>query len=485
MSDSLTRSPFRVAIVGRPNVGKSAIFNRLVGRPISIVHDQPGVTRDRIASEVRPKGGIHYELIDTGGIGATLDDGFAAQVRAEADIAIETADLILFVADAREGINPVDLDLTKVLRKGGQPVVVIANKVDTARSDPHADEFSAFGFGDLIALSAAHGRNFDILEQRIQTLLTGLGATATEEVEDDEDAPKRSRSQTRSDRVELETRPCHIAIVGRPNVGKSSLVNALLNDDRTIVSDVAGTTRDAIDIPYTRDGRDYVLIDTAGLRRRQQMDTSVEVFSAMRTERSIRRADIVLMVIDAATGVVAQDRRITRTILDENKPCVVLLNKFDLYHPGARFHDRVEQFKEEMGDALFYLDYAPKVGVSAKEREFLGMIFKAVESVRRSAETPASTGMLNRILREAIERNPPPMKGGRRLKLLYATQKRDDRARTISVPEYVLFVNHAELLTRTYQRYLETKIREKFPMEGLPFVFTIKAREKRDERHKH
>ncbi|MCB1079991.1 MAG: 50S ribosome-binding GTPase, partial [Verrucomicrobiae bacterium] len=240
--------------------------------------------------------------------------------------------------------------------------------------------------------------------------------------------------------------------MGRPNVGKSSLVNGILNDERTIVSDVAGTTRDAVDIPYSRDGRDYTLIDTAGLRRRQQMDTSVEVFSAMRTERSIRRADICLMVIDASTGVVAQDRRITRTILDANKPCIILLNKFDLYHPEARFHDRVEQFQEEMGDALFYLDYAPKVAVSAKEREFLGMIFKAVERVRRSAETPVPTGVLNRLLREAIERNPPPMKGGKRLKLLYATQKREDRTLTIPVPEYVLFVNHAELLTRTYQR---------------------------------
>ncbi|MCB1091585.1 MAG: ribosome biogenesis GTPase Der, partial [Verrucomicrobiae bacterium] len=376
----------------------------------------------------------------------------------------------------RDGITTIDQELAKVLRKGGQPVIILANKVDTARTDPHAAEFSSFGFGEAIPLSAAHGRNFDVLDRRIQGELAKINiATASDESDD---------STEGSDRVMSTGRPCHIAIVGRPNVGKSSLVNGILNDERTIVSDVAGTTRDAVDIPYSRDGRDYTLIDTAGLRRRQQMDTSVEVFSAMRTERSIRRADICLMVIDASTGVVAQDRRITRTILDANKPCIILLNKFDLYHPEARFHDRVEQFQEEMGDALFYLDYAPKVAVSAKEREFLGMIFKAVERVRRSAETPVPTGVLNRLLREAIERNPPPMKGGKRLKLLYATQKREDRTLTIPVPEYVLFVNHAELLTRTYQRYLETTIRDKFPMEGLPFVFTIKAREKRDPRKK-
>ncbi|MCB1089003.1 MAG: 50S ribosome-binding GTPase, partial [Verrucomicrobiae bacterium] len=247
MSASASRSLPRIAIVGRPNVGKSAIFNRLVGRPIAIVHDQPGVTRDRIASECRPKGRIPYELTDTGGIGATLDDGFAAQVRAEADIAIETADLILFAVDARDGITTIDQELAKVLRKGGQPVIILANKVDTARTDPHAAEFSSFGFGEAIPLSAAHGRNFDVLDRRIQGELAKINiATAADESDD---------SAEGSDRVISTDRPCHIAIVGRPNVGKSSLVNGILNDERTIVSDVAGTTRDAVDIPYSRDGR--------------------------------------------------------------------------------------------------------------------------------------------------------------------------------------------------------------------------------------
>ncbi len=460
----------RVAIVGRPNVGKSAIFNRLVGRPIAIVHDQPGVTRDRIASECRRPGLYAYELTDTGGIGATLDDGFAAQVRAEADIAIETADVILFAVDAREGITTIDLELCQVLQKSGRKVILIANKIDTPRSDPHAAEFSTFGFGAPVPLSAAHGRNFDLLERRLNQELAAFGG------------PVGKEGRKSPEELADEKPPCRIAIVGRPNVGKSSLVNAILKDERTIVSDVAGTTRDAVDIPYSRNGRDYVLIDTAGLRRRQQMDTSVEVFSAMRTERSIRRADVCLLVIDAATGVVSGDRRIARTVLDANKPCLILLNKFDLYHPEARYHDRIEQFREETGDDLFFLPYAPRVAVSAKDRQHLGKIFKSIDKVRRGAQSPVPTGVLNRLLREAIERNPPPMKGGKRLKLLYATQKREDRERVVPVPEYLLFVNYANLLTRTYERFLEAQIRDQFPMEGLPFVFTVKSRRKPEDR---
>ena len=212
------------------------------------------------------------------------------------------------------------------------------------------------------------------------------------------------------------------------------------------------------------------------------MDTSVEVFSAMRTERSIRRADICLLVIDATSGVVSGDRRIARLVIDANKPCIILLNKFDLYHPDARYSDRIEQFREEMGDDLFFLPYAPRVAVSAKDRQHLGKIFKAIEKVRGGAQDPVPTGVLNRLLREAIDRNPPPVKSGKRLKLLYATQKREDRPQVVPVPEYLLFVNYANLLTRTYERFLENQIREQFPMEGLPFVFNVKSRRKPEER---
>ena len=447
----------RIAIVGRPNVGKSAIFNRLAGRRISIVHDQPGVTRDRIATEVT-RARIPYELCDTGGIGALLDDGFAEQVKTEADIAIAASDLILFVVDAREGLHPVDREISRLLRASGRPVLLLVNKVDTAKTDPLTPEFAALGFEIQLDLSAAHGRNFGELEERIHEALSSMGFSAG-----------ARESSTGPE-------PVKIAIVGRPNVGKSSLINALLNDHRAIVSDVAGTTRDALDVPYERDGDPYLLIDTAGIRKRTRRDTSVEVFSVMRSEKSIRRADICLLVIDASSGVTSQDRRIAKIVIDENKPCIVVLNKFDLYHPDANYRDRIEQFREELGDDLFFLPYAPKVAISAKHRDHLGKIFEAVKRVVSAAAAPVPTGALNRLLHHAIERNPPPVRTGKRLKLLYATQRREDEPRRVPVPEYLLFVNHAALLTRTYERFLENQIRSEYPMEGLPFVFAVKSR---------
>ncbi len=465
----------RVAIVGRPNVGKSAIFNRLAKRRISIVHDEAGVTRDRIASECwvgRPGYGFGYELTDTGGIGAALDDGFAKQVRMEADVAIGSAELILFAVDAREGIHPIDLELASMLRKGRAPVILVANKVDTFKTDDEAAEFSALGFKNQINVSAAHGRNFSELEATIEEFFTNKQGSVGE--------------PTGSDREEEENyndeKPVKIAIVGRPNVGKSSLINAIMNDERTIVSDVAGTTRDAVDVPYERDGKKYTLIDTAGIRKRGKRDTSVEVFSVMRSERSIRRADVCLLVIDASTGVVSQDRRIVKMVLDEQKPCIILLNKFDLYFPEAKFQDRIDNFREDIGDDLFFLNYAPRIAISAKERQYLGKIFKAISKVVEAAQDPIPTGQLNRLMQHAIEKNPPPARGGKRLKLLYATQKRSDRPKLVPVPEYMLFVNDANLMTRTYERYLENQIREIHPMEGLPFLFTPNSRAKRTQK---
>ncbi|MDF1740501.1 MAG: ribosome biogenesis GTPase Der [Verrucomicrobiales bacterium] len=450
----------QVAIVGRPNVGKSAIFNTLAGRRIAIVHDQPGVTRDRIATECKDAR-IPYELTDTGGIGAVIDDGFAEQVRIEADIAIHTSDLILFVVDVREGVHPIDHELADVLRKGDAPVLLVVNKVDTTKSDNETAAFSKLGFENQVNVSAAHTRNFGELDEEIYGYLKHLeieASEADEEEEDEEDPGVR------------------IAIVGRPNVGKSSLINAILNDERSIVSNVAGTTRDAVDVPYTRDAKKYTLIDTAGIRKRGNRDTSVEVFSVMRSEKSIRRADICLLVIDASSGVVSQDRRIAKMVIEANRPCIVLLNKFDLFHPDAKYQDRIEQFKEELGDDLFFLPYAPKVAISAKNRQYLGKIFNAVQDVLKAAAAPIPTGLLNRLLQQAIERNPPPVRHSKRLKLLYATQRREDKPATVPVPEYLLFVNHANLLTRTYERFLENQIRKQYPMEGLPFVFRVRSR---------
>jgi len=454
----------KVAIVGRPNVGKSAIFNRLAKRRIAIVHDQPGVTRDRLSVECL-RARVPYELTDTGGIGAALDDGFAEQVRMEADIAIASADLILFVVDAREGLHPIDQELALVLRRSESPVILVVNKVDTEKTDPDAAEFVRLGFSEAIAVSAAHGRRFDELERQLAETLQPL---ATE--------LKRRAS---GDEGEGEP-PVKVAIVGRPNVGKSSLVNAILNDERSIVSEIAGTTRDAVDVPYERDGKGFLLIDTAGIRQQTRRDTSVEVFSVMRSEKSIRRADLCLLVIDASSGVVSQDRRVAKIILDAKKPCIVVLNKFDLYHPSGKFQERIDQFREELGDELFFLPYAPKVAVSAKNRQHLGKIFEAVDEVVEAAARPVPTGALNRLMQFALERNPPPVRQGKRLKLLYATQRREDRPGPVPVPEYLLFVNYANLLTRTYERFLENQIRKEFPMEGLPFVFYTRSRLKRE-----
>ncbi len=452
----------QIAIVGRPNVGKSAIFNCIAKRRIAIVHNEPGVTRDRVATDCQRPEGISYELTDTGGIGALLDDGFANQVRAEADIAIESADLILFVVDAREGVHPIDRELANILRSGGAPVIILANKVDTDITNLDAAEFSVLGFKNQVNTSAAHGRNFGQLEELIQTSLSELGL-----------------KNLQTDGAEIP--PVKIAIVGRPNVGKSSLINGILEDDRSIVSNVAGTTRDAIDVPYQRDAKDYTLIDTAGIRKRNSRDTSVEVFSVMRSEKSIRRADLCLLVIDASSGVVSQDRRIARMVIDAKRPCIVILNKFDLYHPDADFQDRIDQFREELGDDLFFLPYAPKVAVSAKNKEFLGKIFHEIENVVEAASKPITTSVLNQLLQRSIERNPPPVRHSKRLKLLYATQKRSDIPQAVPVPEYLLFVNYAKLLTRTYERFLENQIRKEHPMEGLPFIFRARSRISKDK----
>ncbi|MDB4662037.1 ribosome biogenesis GTPase Der [Verrucomicrobiales bacterium] len=474
----------RVAIVGRPNVGKSAIFNRLAKRRISIVHDEPGVTRDRISAECwigRRGTGAPFELMDTGGIGATLDDGFAKQVRAEADIAIETADLILFAVDAREGIHPIDQDLAEVLRRGKADVILIANKVDTHKTEADAAEFVELGFYNQINISAAHGRNFSELEAAIEEVLTKKQGLINESIlSDRENEEEGEIDEASGDAIEGTAgsdAPIKVAIVGRPNVGKSSLINALLKDERSIVSDIAGTTRDAVDVPYERNGKKYIMIDTAGIRKRGKRDTSVEVFSVMRSERSIERADICLLVIDASSGVVTQDRRIVKMVLDSNKPCIILLNKFDLYFPDGNFADRIENFREDIGEDLFFLNYAPRLAISAKNRQYLGKIFQKIEDVVEASQNPIPTSALNKLMGFSIEKNQPPAKRGKRLKLLYATQRREDRPGLVPVPEYILFVNYGNLLTRTYERYLENQIRETYPMEGLPFVFTVRSRE--------
>ena len=452
-----------VAIVGRPNVGKSALFNRLAKRKIAIVHDQPGVTRDRISAPCMATA-IPCTIIDTGGIGATLDDGFAAQVSLEADIAMQTAELILFVVDAQDGLTPVDLDLGGKLRKAKPPVMLVVNKVDDDKHTRHADEFARLGFGEAIRVSAEHGKGMQFLTDRIDEFLKPLAGEIEEAVAAAEEAGIK------------------LAIIGKPNAGKSSLVNAILQDQRTIVSEIAGTTRDAIDMPCEFAGERFTLIDTAGLRPRSKRDTSVEVFSAMRSERSVRRADLCVLVIDIAAGVSSQDRKIAQQILEEKKPCLIVLNKFDLYHPDAPMKERKLEAEDHVRRELFFLAYAPFLTVSAKSGQAVELVLKEVLKIQKGAKKVPSTGKLNRMLQEAFQINPPPSdkKSAKRLKLYYATAAVEEKYSTIPVPTFVLFVNDKSLMPKSYEQYLSNRLREFNPVAGVPIVFSVRSRDRRE-----
>ncbi len=448
-----------VAIVGRPNVGKSALFNRLAGRRIAIVHDQPGVTRDRItAPAALPE--TPCELIDTGGIGEGADETFSDVVTTEAEIAIAAADLILFVVDARAGLTSVDETLAQILRKASCPIRLIINKADHREQEDSSSEFARLGFGSGLPTSAEHGRNIEALAELVDEVL----------------APMVSESEEVAATQEKEG--LSIAVVGRPNAGKSSLINAILKDERTIVSDVAGTTRDAVDIPYSRDGERHVLIDTAGLRQRSKMDTSVEVFSAMRSERSIRRADLCLLVVDLAAGVTAMDRKIARLIQRENKPCLIVANKWDLFYPNLPKHERLAKADDHLRRELFFLHYAPFICVSSLKNQSLGLIFKSIKEIRAAASNTLTTGQLNRMLEAAMTKNPPPQNKSlkKRLKVLYGTPAVNDRYRAIPVPEIILFVNDKRLLSDNYAQYLENQIRERHPHPGIPLNLSARSR---------
>jgi len=451
-----------VAIVGRPNVGKSALFNRLAGRKISIVHDQPGVTRDRIAAPCTLTG-HPCTLIDTGGIGATLEDGFGEQVAIEADIAMETADLILFLVDAQEGLTPIDQALAQKLRKAKPPVVLVINKVDHDKHEAVFSDFSRLGFTESVFVSAEHGRNFGELLDKMDETLEPL---ATEDAEIMEAVEKVG---------------IKLAIIGRPNAGKSSLVNAILKDERTIVSSIAGTTRDAVDLPYSFNGENFTLIDTAGLRPRGKRDNSVEVFSAIRSEKAIRRADLCVLVIDLAEGVTAQDRKIAQLILEEKKPCLIVLNKFDLFHPGADYKDRVAEAEDHVKRELFFLSYAPFVACSAKTGDSTDHVLKKAIAIKKGAQDIPGTGKLNRILQAAFLKNAPPTDNKlKRVKLYYATAAVNEKYTVIPVPTIVLFVNDKHLMKDSYEAYLSNQFREAHPAPGIPVIFSTRSRTRRE-----
>jgi len=445
-----------VAIVGRPNVGKSALFNRLVGRKIAIVHDQPGITRDRI-STICTRGARAFTLWDTGGLAVPQSrDELSAQVRRAAEEALHDSDLLLFVVDAKEGLSPIDEDLARMLRKSQTPVLLVINKIDNEKHESLAAEFASLGFEPSFSTSAEHDRGIsDLLEQIDRRL------PATTDIEH----PASSIQY-----------PLAVAIVGRPNVGKSSLINCIMRGERAIVSQLPGTTRDAVDILYERHGRKFVFIDTAGIRRRGKRSTSVEVFSVMRAERSIRRAELCVLIVDLTMGVTAQDKRIAGLIQKARKPAIVVLNKWDLVRPRCREKQAANQLVEETRARIFFLEYTPMLITSALTGENVERLFASIEKIQRAARQHIGTGILNRLLRQAFEANPPPLVKGRRLKLFYAAQTSEKEQPQLQCPEFVLFVNDPWLMNETYRRYLEARIRKAEPYPGLPITLTLRPR---------
>jgi len=454
MNDAANKLP-AVAIVGRPNVGKSALFNRLIRRKVAIVHDQPGITRDRI-SAVCASGTRPFVLWDTGGIFGAGEAELTGQVRRAAEDAFRDSDLLLFVVDAKEGLSPIDEELARVLRKSQKPVVLVINKIDDDKHESLAPEFDSLGFRSNVLISAEHGRG-------ILDLLDAIDRLLPSPVVDSRSTSPESLA---------------VAILGRPNVGKSSLINSIVRTERAIVSELPGTTRDAVDVLYQRGGRAFVFIDTAGIRRRGKQSTSVEIFSAMRAERSIRRADICVLMVDLTAGVTAQDKRIAGLIQAAQKPAIIVLNKWDLVKPNRNQKQTITKLVETARQRIFFLDYAPVLITSSLTEEHVSKLFGLIEKIQRAAREHVGTGVLNRLLRQAFEANPPPTIRARRLKLFYSAQSKGEEDQQLQPPEVVLFVNDPRLLSQTYKRYLESRIRDAQPFPGLPIILTLRPRAK-------
>ena len=437
-----------VAIVGRPNVGKSTLFNALAGEMISIVKDTPGVTRDRIYAEITWLN-KEFTLIDTGGIEPDSKDIILSQMREQAQIAIDTADVIIFLTDVRQGLVDSDSKVADMLRRSGKPVVLVVNKVDSFdkfMSDVY--EFYNLGIGDPMPISAASRLGIgDMLDEVTKHFPEGSG----EEVEDE--------------------RP-RIAIVGKPNVGKSSIVNKLLGKNRVIVSDIAGTTRDAIDTAIKHDGKEYVFIDTAGLRRKNKIKEELERYSIIRTVTAVERADVVLMVIDATEGVTEQDAKIAGIAHERGKGIIIVVNKWDAIEKNDK---TMNEFEAQVRQTLAYMPYAEIMYVSAVTGQRLSKLYDMIDMVMENQTLRVATGVLNEIMAEAVALQQPPSDKGKRLKLYYITQV------SVKPPTFVIFVNDKELMHFSYTRYLENKIREAFGFRGTSLKFFIRERKEKEQ----
>lgn len=433
------------AIVGRPNVGKSTLFNKLIGERISIVEDTPGVTRDRIYAEgewLTKK----FILIDTGGIEPQNDDIILEQMRRQAEIAMEMSEAVIFMVDVKSGMTSADKDIAAMLARSGKPIVLVCNKVDNIGDVPmEFYEFYNLGLDDPIAISSTHGLGTGDLLDKLFSYVD------FDEVEDDDD-----------DAIK-------VAVIGKPNVGKSSLINKILGENRVIVSNIAGTTRDAIDTPYERDGQKYIFIDTAGMRKKGKIDEAIERYSVVRSLAAIDRCDVVLILIDAQEGVTEQDTKIAGYAHNQGKASIVVVNKWDLVEKET---NTMENYRKEVQSGLAYMMYAPVAFVSALTGSRLNKIFDLIKYVNEQHAMRISTGVLNDILNEAVTKVQPPSDKGKRLKIMYITQA------STKPPTFVLFVNDKELAHFSYIRYIENQIRETFGLEGTPIKFIIRERGK-------
>lgn len=444
----MTTKPL-VAIVGRPNVGKSTFFNKIAGKRISIVEDVPGVTRDRVTADVEWLG-HPFTLIDTGGIDPRSEDVLFSQMREQARVAMELADVICFFTDARNGLTDDDKDIANMLRKAHKPVLLVVNKVDYLGLNDNLYEFYELGLGDPIGISSVNMLGFgDLLDQIISFF------------------PK----QDGPDREKEEESPIQLAIVGRPNVGKSSLANRLLGENRTMVSDISGTTRDAIDTIYRdEDGTLFNIIDTAGIRRKRAVeDETLERYSVLRSIAAIRRCDVALLLIDACDGVTEQDTKIAGLIHDEGKAAIVIVNKWDLLDKETGTY---ETYKKQVLNDLKFMSYAPVLFISAKSGQRVSMILRKAAEVYETASRRITTGVLNDVINDALNDLQPPMQGGKRLRIYYATQN------GVRPPSFVLFVNEEKLMFFAYQRYLENYFRKSFNLEGTPIRFILREKKK-------
>ncbi len=432
-----------VAIVGRPNVGKSTFVNRLVGSRNSIVDDQPGVTRDRIYFDVEWQDKF-FTVIDTGGIIPGDEDEIMLSIFDQAKIACDEADKIIFLVDGKEGVNPVDYDIANILRQSGKPVFLAVNKIDNPAALIMTSDFYGLALGEPIAISALHGSG-------------GVGDILDLVTEDFEKGALQEDDKT-----------IKIAIVGRPNAGKSSIVNALLNEKRVIVSDVSGTTRDSIDSEITYKDQNFVIIDTAGIRKKAKVDYGVEKFAVERAIKSIKECDVALLVIDAKEGISDQDKKISSIITEAGKGLVIAINKWDLIEDKKS--NTINKFEKYLANEIPFLEYAPKIFISALTRQRLPQIFEEGKKVYEQATKRISTGLLNKVVKEAYALNPPQTVKGKRLKVLYTTQV------GIQPPHIVIFANNSDLLKDHYKRYLENKLREAFGFFGTPVKISVRER---------